>query len=60
MHLSQDLLLLDILIFVKIKKEISVQLNLGMHVPKALVIYIQAILPYIDYAGFILISCNLG
>ena len=39
MHLSIDLLLLDILIFDEIKKEIGVQLNLGMQVPKALVLY---------------------
>ena len=39
MHLSRDLLLLDILIFVEIKEEIiiCVKLHLRMQVPKALV-----------------------
>ena len=39
MHLSRDLLLLDILIFVRIKKEKSVCLNFGLQVPKALGLY---------------------
>ena len=41
MHLSMDLLLLDILIFVQIKNEICVQLKLGMQVPKTLVIQVK-------------------
>ena len=37
MHLSRDLLSSDILIFVKIKRNICVEMNLGMQVLKALV-----------------------
>ena len=53
MHLSKNLLLLGILIFVKIKKEMNIfLLNLGLQVPKALVLLVNGI--YTENIGLVL------